>query len=108
MIVHFHEDVDNYLVELVEILYEKEYFGFKESAINYVQELVYEIRDTIFRKHKKAAPRFFARYGYGEVVFYVKYQRNRNTQWYVFFTFDDDDNYYVNYIANNHTISQYL
>jgi len=30
-----------------EILYEKEYFGFEDSAIQYVRELIFEIRDTL-------------------------------------------------------------
>ncbi len=105
MIVKFHKDVEDYLVDLIEILYEKEYFGFKESATDYVRELVYEIQDSLNRKHKKTAPTFFSKYD--DNLQYVIYQKNRNTQWYVFFN-RDGDTYCVYYIANNHSVGQYL
>ncbi|PXV62388.1 hypothetical protein CLV62_12077 [Dysgonomonas alginatilytica] len=85
MTVQFHRDVEDYLVELIEILYEKEYFGFKESATQYVRELVLEIRDTISKKRKKAAPEYFSKYG--KDLFYASFRRNKNTSWYVFFSF---------------------
>jgi len=36
MKVLFLPEVENYLFEITEILYQKEYFGFKESAVKYV------------------------------------------------------------------------
>ena len=36
MTVLFLPEVEEYLYELIEILYYQEYFGFKENAINYV------------------------------------------------------------------------
>ncbi|SEA52538.1 hypothetical protein SAMN05216331_1786, partial [Porphyromonadaceae bacterium KH3R12] len=39
MRVLFLPEVENYLFELTEILYKKEYFGFKERAVKYVVDL---------------------------------------------------------------------
>lgn len=46
MKILFLPEVEDYLYELIEILYSKEYFGFKESAINYVVELENDIRTS--------------------------------------------------------------
>jgi len=48
MKIVFSPKVEDYLFELIEILYDKEYFGFKESATSYVKELIQEYS----RKHK--------------------------------------------------------
>lgn len=44
MKVVFSLEVENYFFELIEILHKKEYFGFKESATKYVQELIKDIQ----------------------------------------------------------------
>ena len=62
--------------EMEEILYEKEYFGFEDSAIQYVRELIYEIRDTLPKCQKKPALTYFNIKGndYNSVIvsFYVE------------------------------------
>ena len=40
-------EVREYLSELIRILYEKEYFGFEESAQRYVEELGADIRHNL-------------------------------------------------------------
>lgn len=40
MRVLYHQSVEDSLLELIEILYLKEYFGFYDSALNYVVELI--------------------------------------------------------------------
>jgi hypothetical protein len=45
-----------YLKELIPVLYDKEYFGFEENAIEYVNDLIDDIVTNIERKHKKIAP----------------------------------------------------
>ena len=101
--------VRQYLSELVYKLYEKEYFGFEDSARKYVKGLVDDIRADLPFKVKKPAPPYFDRYG--KDMWYASFRKNKGTQWYVFFTVyrkDDELVYLVRYIANNHTVSQYL
>lgn len=103
------QEVIDYLNELVDILYEKGYFGFEENAHRYVDELVANIRADLPFKVKKPVPPYFDRYG--KDMWYASFRKNRGTQWYVFFTVyrkDDEIVYLVRYIANNHTVSQYL
>lgn len=109
MSVIFTEEVVEYFNDLTGILYEKEYFGFRESALKYVGDLVDDIIADLPFKVKKPAPPYFDRYG--KDMWYASFRKNRGTQWYVFFTVyrkDDEIVYLVRYIANNHTVSQYL
>ena len=44
-------------------------------------------------------------------MYYVKFKKNNNTQWYVFFNMYMEMGeivYVIRYIANNHLIAQYL
>ena len=57
----------------------------------------------------KDAPVYFNRYGEG--MMYSSFWKNRNTQWYVFFSKYKEKGeiiYLVRYISNNHVIAQYL
>lgn len=45
--------VNDYLSDLIGILYEKEYFGFLENAEEYVDKLVYKFEDEFILKRKK-------------------------------------------------------
>lgn len=103
--VRFHEEVEIFLNELVDILFEKEYFGFRDSAKGYVDLLVKEIMATIHTKRKKIAPAYFSKYA--DNLFYTAYKRNKNTTWYVFFH-QVGETYYIRYIGNNHNIGQHL
>ena len=58
-----------------------EYRGFDHS---YVEELIADIQQNIHSKLKKKAPAFFERYG--KDMYYITYQRNSNTTWYIFFS----------------------
>jgi hypothetical protein len=83
------------LKELGEILYEDEYFGFVEDALEYadsLKEFIYTIPDL---KHKRTS---YTKYG----SYYCKYKHNHKTTWYI--TFDvDDDTYLILNITNNHS-----
>jgi hypothetical protein len=105
MTVIFSPEASDYLADLVEVLYDNDYFGFKDAAKKYVQYLSIEIKTTIDRKSKKQAPPYFNRYGKG--LQYSIFKKNNNTSWYVFFNHEDDI-YYIRYIGNNHTCLQYL
>jgi hypothetical protein len=109
MKVVFLPEVENYLFDLSEVLYKKEYFGFKESAINYVTDLVQDIKNSLSGKTKKVAPSYFDRYGKG--MFYSVFRKSKTTQWYVFYTTYQRNGevvFLVRYISNNHVISKHL
>lgn len=105
MKVLLSKEVNDYLVELIKILYEKEYFGFEDSAVEYVFDLYDDIESSLHRKLKKKAPPHFEKYG--EELYYATYKKNHNTQWYVFFQYENGV-YLVRHIENNHTAAQYL
>ena len=102
--------VYEYLENLVVILYENEYFGHKDSARKYVDDLYYDITTNLSILAKKRAPKYFDKYGKG--MYYVSYRKNKQTQWYVFFKMYQEKRgeliYQVRYIGNNHTVAQYL
>lgn len=109
MKILFLPEVEEYLFELVEILYEKEYFGFEESALNYVIDLEKIIRTDLPTKLKRPAPTHFDKYG--KKMLYAVFKKNTTTQWYVFFNIYQEKNeitFLVRYISNNHMIAQFL
>ena len=102
-------EILDYLEELSEILYEKGYFSFEETAQKYVLELYDDIILYLPTRHHRPAPKYFDKYGKG--MKYVSFRKNNNTTWYVFFkTYRKNEEfiYVVRYIANNHVIAQYL
>lgn len=109
MTVLFSPDVRRYFRELEDVLYEKKYFGFEDSAIRYVRKLIYEIERDLHLSVKREAPPYFERYG--KNMFYSVFRKNKNTQWYVFFNIYADSGkyiYLVRYISNNHIIAQHM
>jgi hypothetical protein len=109
MRVLFLPEIRDYFRELAEILYKNGYFGFEETAILYAEDLFNSIADTLPARVKKTAPTYFDRYGKG--MFYAVFQKNKHTQWYVFFNIYTDNGetiYLVRYISNNHVIAQFL
>ncbi len=63
MSVLFTPSVRYYFKELSVILYEEDYFGFFENALQYADKLFTEIENNLPNKHKKIAPKYFDRYG---------------------------------------------
>jgi hypothetical protein len=101
--------VYEYLENLVIILYENEYFGHKDSARKYVDDLYEDIKTNLPKCLHKPAPTYFDKYG--KNMEYAVFKRNKQTHWYVFFrTFqkNGEEIYQIRYIGNNHTIAQYL
>jgi len=108
--VIFLPEVRQYYKSLVPILYEKGYFSFKDTAFEYVKELVNDIRLNLPTKLKKPAPKYFTD-RYGEGLYYAVFSKNKQTQWYAFFKIykiKGELFYQVRFIANNHTVAQYL
>jgi len=102
-------EVLEYLEKLTIILYEKEYFSFEETSLKYVIELYDDIIKDLPAKPHKPAPKRFDKYG--KNMEYAVFRKNRRTHWYVFFRVyfhNGEKIYQVRYIANNHTIAQYL
>lgn len=87
-----------FLRELVDVLYDKEYFGFKDSAKEYVEKIANDIEVLINVKRHRKTPRQLAKYG----AYYAAFKGSKRTMWYVFFD-KFEDLYYIEYITNNHT-----
>jgi len=99
----------DYLDDLVIILYKEEYFGFLESSSKYVKELLEDIKVNLPTKLHKPAPKYFDQYGKG--MYYASFRKNKHTEWYAFFRIYKKNGeliYQIRYIANNHTVAQYL
>lgn len=104
MKVTFSPEVEDYLFELIEILYEKAYFSYKENATKYVIQLVENIETTIHLRQKHVSPKKLKMYG----DFYKQFRMNKKTTWYAFYCTDGFD-YVITHITNNHTKeSKYL
>ena len=109
MRIIFLPEALDYFNELSTILYEKNYFGFEETALKYVDDLMDDIKITLPKRPKRPAPSYFDRYG--KKMFYAIFRKNKATQWYVFFNIYKTKKeliYLVRYISNNHVVAQYL
>jgi len=89
MKITFLPEALDYFNELSTILYEKEYFGFEESALNYVEDLFDDISNTLPTRQKKIAPRSFDQYG--KDMYFSTFRKSKTTQWYVFFSIYKDN-----------------
>ena len=88
-------ELEDKLFDLVSILCNEEYFGFLDSALSYVDNIVNFIYTIPALRYKETAHKKFGEY-------YCSYKANRNTTWYI--TFDKQDHkFIVQYITNNHT-----
>jgi len=102
-------EVRRYLKGLSYVLYENGYFSFLDTSERYVTELFNDITNTLPDRMSKPAPEYFNQYGTG--MEYASFKKNKRTTWYVFFDiyeYNDEIIYLVRYIANNHTVAQYL
>lgn len=109
MKIEFQSEVLEYFNDLTTLLYEEGYFGFRENALRYVDELLDDIRANLPFKPKKPAPPYFSRYG--QNLLYASFRKNRSTQWYVFFNLyrqGGETVFLIRYIGNNHVLAQYL
>lgn len=109
MKVLFLPEIRQYFQELQETLFEKEYFSYEKSAIQYVRELILDIEKTLPLRTNKEAPPYFKKYG--KKMRYAMFRKSKTTQWYVFFNVYQEKGesiYVVRYISNNHLIDKYL
>ena len=103
MIVQFTPQVEDYLFDLIEILHQKGYFSFYDTAEKYVMKLLEDIESNIHIKQKKKAPVRFQKYA----SYYITYRPNKRTTWYIFFNVKDD-RYLIRYITNSHVSAQHI
>jgi hypothetical protein len=87
--------LENKLFHLVFILHDKEYFGFAESALAYVDNIIDFIYTIPRLKHKKTKN---SKYG----SYYCSHKANSTTTWFICFDFEDDL-YLIKNITNNHS-----
>ena len=86
--------------DLSALLYEKEYFSYKENAKEYVATLYELIESYIEVKRKRKTPKNLIRHG----NYYITVNISKRTTWYVFFDVQGEL-YKVNYLTNNHVSS---
>ena len=104
-------EVQQYLESLKKILFEKEYFGFEDTAKKYVEELFDNIKTTLPIRPHKPAPKYFDKYGKSMKYAIFRVGKNKHTTWYAFFkTYKEHEEtiYLIRYIANNHTVAHLL
>jgi hypothetical protein len=110
MRVQFLPEISEYFDELEKILYKKRYFSFEDYALEYVKDLIFDIKENLPTRQHKPAPERYAIYG--EDLHYASFIKNKRTTWYAFFTKYQDENnetiHLVRYIANNRTVAQHL
>lgn len=98
-IIIYSPSVRIYLIELIAILYEKEYFGFEESAHEYVEQIRQNIRVDLPQEiNHHTVPKELKYYG----KHYINIKGSNRTTWYVIFD-KMDNRYFVEYITNNHS-----
>ena len=94
----FTPQVIVFLDELVQVLYKKEYFGFIETAENYVYEIYDSVDENINAQKHKTTPKQLKHLGSK----YIFYKSNSRTVWYIFFE-TKNQKYLITGIINNHT-----
>jgi len=104
-IVRFSDSVNFYFEELIETLFWQDYFGFVDSAVQYVVDMRNYIEKYIAVLPAQIAPHYFSKYQAG--MKYIVYSPNNRTSWYIFFL-QDENRYLVCYITNNHFEGQYI
>jgi len=90
-------EAEKYLKELIDVLFENEYFSFRDDSVEYVLKIRDYVRQNITYPAKKTPIKFRE---HGEK--YMFYKANNNTTWYIFFN-QDEQRFVVKFITNNHT-----
>ncbi len=89
-----------FLSDVVDTLYDNEYFGFEDDALKYVEKIYSFIYNELPNIQYKKTPKRLLKYG----VHYSVYRVNKRTAWYVFFN-KKDNRYIIKHITNNHFAS---
>jgi hypothetical protein len=73
--VVFSQEVELFLDELLNLLFEKGYFAFPDSAKQYVDNLISYIEQDVYMDTGQDAPTYFSRYG--QNLKYITYRAKR-------------------------------
>ena len=95
----------SYLYDLAQLLLEKEYFSFTETADKYIEDIVAFILKNIHILSHKKAPAYFSKYR--KNLYYITYIRNKRTTWYILFE-KTKAHFLIRYITNNHKEGQFF
>ncbi|MBW1657048.1 hypothetical protein [Flavobacterium quisquiliarum] len=95
--VIYTPEVIQFLDDLVITLYKEEYFGFIESAEEYVSNIYDAVSERIKKFPQKKTPYSLQYLG----ADYIFYKSNSRTTWYIFFE-KRNQNYLITGILNNH------
>ena len=109
MKVLFLPEVQYFYNELEIILYEKRDFSYEESAREYVDDLIFDVKNNLPQLKHRPAPKHYNKYGKG--LYYATFIKSKRTHWYVFFSKyaeNGETTYLVCYLGNNHTEAHYL
>ncbi|MES2240340.1 MAG: hypothetical protein V4497_08795 [Bacteroidota bacterium] len=102
--IFYKAEVENYINELIYILYKENYFSYLENAIEYKDRIIDFIEQNIASFPSKTTP--LALYHLGSK--YIFYKSNQRTTWYIFFE-KKENQYLITFITNNHTeIAKFL
>lgn len=97
-IIIYLPEVKIYFNHLMDVLFENEYFGFMDSAEEYVLNIRYFIENNIGTYSTKNTPAELIQHGEK----YLVYKANNQTSWYIFFS-QIEQTYFIKFIANNHS-----
>lgn len=103
--VKYNRKTTVFFNNLFVVLLEANYFSYLESALEYVTQMRSFIDNCIFILPRKPAPDYFSKYG--KNLYYIAYQPNKRTTWYIFFK-QKENCFFVCYITNNHYEGQYI
>ena len=98
-VVHVTRKVIAYLSDLVDTLYEDDYFSYKENAQEYVNNIIDDIYKYVPNPiHHRDTPKELKKRGEN----YVKIKGSKRTTWYVLFN-QSGNRYVVKFVTNNHS-----
>ena len=97
-IIDFRKNVTEYLNDLISVLFKDDYFGFEDSAFNYVNKIYDFIEYNLPIFPSKKTPVNLLYLGSK----YIFYKANSNTTWYIFFE-QSDKRFLVTFITNSHS-----
>lgn len=96
--IFYKVEVENYINELVFVLFQEDYFLFLENAIEYKDKIINFIETNIANFPYRNTPIPLASLGTN----YIFYKSNNRTTWYVFFE-KEKNKFLITYITNNHS-----
>lgn len=95
--IQYLPEIENFINDLNDLLFEKEYFSFYEYASTYVDNLTFFIERELHHFPHKKTPKKLKNFG----SFYVFYKPNNRTTWYIFFE-KRGNRYLITHLTNNH------